>query len=630
MGWVASNYTWLGCSISSSNHNTARLSRGILQEPVMYLVFSYLLIAVLSGAALSTCEQDAQTVASGRGGPSLTPQQAAADSSLYQEFSANTYTACTVQEDLYRSYRGALSSSDKTVPPVGACKLGPDCSFTKVNSLQVSSCSELLRIRDALVKTGGYTALCRHELTDWSMKPQEDFFCKPSGQCTASLENKLAQRQLSPAGLRRAQVVGESLKSAGVEIDTLSSSPFERCKMTAQQVGLAYGGMKPTVRRGVLSSTSDYRDYERAFSYSSTEGAGGADVKKIVATRCRQWLQEDQYKGRTARGNRMAYAHSSTVGSAIGISLDEGDCAWVRPTGSVYSNIQEDVQLSNHTFEKVMDTDAKRVGLLAVLSPEQTQKMGQCSLLREELAQKHPVPNTDYSLLAADINNDLKITEEEFTAFCSTRNCAGRSADLWKIILTLNARPFWKSQEERKYFYIGEHVYFNGGWRELVFSAGGWMFPWHRTTLDTIRQSSYQTKQLLGPIDYLIEHVEEMGVPEVEAVAGCTPTKALMGSCAETLLAYKPIPTSSSADPVPTKTAPAEGATYPYPGSVDIPDTPNPLFNLARCLVERGHVTGNDMREMLGCQKEECGVDSGASTARLMTAIVVTVLFLVF
>ena len=38
----------------------------------------------------------------GRGGPSLTPAQADEDSSLYQEYSANTYTTCQVHQDLYR------------------------------------------------------------------------------------------------------------------------------------------------------------------------------------------------------------------------------------------------------------------------------------------------------------------------------------------------------------------------------------------------------------------------------------------------------------------------------------------------------------------------------------------------
>ena len=564
------------------------------------------LLSILPSLVFSDCEQDAQEVASGRGGPSLTPQEAIEDFSIYQDFSSNTYTSCKVQQDLYRSYRGALTSADTTKPPAGPCRLGPECKFTKVNSIQVSSCSELLDTRDSLVK-GGYTALCRHELTDWTMKPQEDLYCKPSGQCTATEEFRM-QRQLSTFGLRRSRVVGESLKDAGVVIDSLSSSPFERCRMTAEQVGAAQEITKDKVlvERGPLSSTSDFRDYEREFEYTSLDGQGSADVKKIVATRCRQWLQKD-WLSKTENGNRIAYAHSSTIGSCLDISLDEGDCAWVKPGDSIYNNIEEDVKLSNHKFEKVMDVDAKRVELLAALSPEQMQKMGQCSLLREELKNPDILSDNDSNILTADSNKDLKITKEEFTNFCSSRNCAGSSAELWEIIKLMNARPYWKSQEERTEFFIGEHVYFNGGWRELKFSAGGWMFPWSKATLDTIRKSVSKTKEVLSPINYLVNNIDTIGIDEAKLIANCTPKTTKMETCAKELLSYRPVSTSAPAD-IPETVTHASGGSQPYPyeTTVEIPDTPNPLFNLAKCLVERGYVTEKKMAEMMGCDVEEC------------------------
>ena len=558
-----------------------------------------LLLFLFPSLTLCDCEQDAQTVAPGRGGPTLTPQQAAEDFSLYRDFSSNTYTSCTVQQDVYRSYRGAFTSADTSQPPEGPCRLGPECKFTKVNSIQVSSCSELLDIRDSLVREGGYTALCRHGLTDWTMKPQEDFNCKPTGLCTATPENKLMQRQLSPGGLRRSKVVGQSLKEAGVVIDSLSSSPFERCKMSALQVGAAYGITDVQVERGPLSSSTDFRDYARAFAYTSLEGQGSADVKKIVAVRCRQWLQED-WASKTATGNRMAYAHSSTVGSCLNIPLDEGDCAWVKPVDSIYSNIQRAVQLSNHTFENVMDLDAKRVELLAVLSPEQMQKLGQCSLLRDDMRNQESFSNSDSTILVADSNKDLKISSQEFADYCSSRNCAETSEELWEIVVSLNARPYWKSKEEKTEFLVGEHVYFNGGWRELKFSEGGWMFPWHKTTLDTIRPTITEIKQILSPLDFLVENIAKIGLTEAALVANCTP-KTKMKKCALTWLSYNPVPTSSSADPLTTRAAPVDGTQYPYMTSVDIQDTPNPLFTLARCLVDRGHVTKKKMTKMMGC-----------------------------
>ena len=46
---------------------------------------------------------------------------------------------------------------------------------------------------------------------------------------------------LLTTGLRRSKIVGDSLKAAGVVIDSLYSSPFERCQRSALQVGSAYG-----------------------------------------------------------------------------------------------------------------------------------------------------------------------------------------------------------------------------------------------------------------------------------------------------------------------------------------------------------------------------------------------------
>ena len=66
--------------------------------------------------------------------------------------------------------------------------------------------------------------------------------------------------------------------------------------------------------------------------------------------------------GKTTKGNILAYTHSSCVGSTIDISLDEGDCAWLKPVDKVYSNITKNVVLSDTTFEDVMGLDAKRVG----------------------------------------------------------------------------------------------------------------------------------------------------------------------------------------------------------------------------------------------------------------------------
>ena len=83
--------------------------------------------------------------------------------------------------------------------------------------------------------------------------------------------------------------------------------------------------------------------------------------------------------------------------------------------------------LSNKEFPNEMSVDTKQIDLFAVLSPEQTQ-MAQCT----ELRIKETFSLSDTTILAADKNKDLEITEDEFTEFCiisldNSRSCS----DLW-------------------------------------------------------------------------------------------------------------------------------------------------------------------------------------------------------
>ena len=70
--------------------------------------------------------------------------------------------------------------------------------------------------------------------------------------------------------------------------------------------------------------------------------------------------------------------------NAFGLhSFDEGDCAWSKPTDNTYDlNEPLTVVLSNKEFQNEMEVGTKKIDLFAVLSPEQTQKMAQCTELR--------------------------------------------------------------------------------------------------------------------------------------------------------------------------------------------------------------------------------------------------------
>ena len=245
--------------------------------------------------------------------------------------------------------------------------------------------------------------------------------------------------------------------------------------------------------------------------------------------------------------------------------------------------------------------------------------MGQCNVLREELSSKGADFN---SILTADSDNDLRVTEKEFTEFCNTgsRKCSGSPTAVWKVVLALQAKPYWKSKEVRSDFMIGEHAYFNGGWRELVFSYGSWQFPWRKTTLDTIRQSVYKMSQVMAPLDHLLSVADKIGIKEVQAVGSCTP-KLTMSNCAKSWLSYNQIPGQASADPVmDTKSSSVAGGAYTYPTSINIPDSPNPLFSLALCLIERDHVSEEEMRMLMGC-----GSDAVKSSVSMLLLLVVVI-----
>ena len=73
------------------------------------------------------------------------------------------------------------------------------------------------------------------------MNPPEKQGCGADGVCTDPDYSIFLQRRLSPAGLRRSSVQGQSLLKAGVQIDSLISSSYERAKNSAKQVGYWFG-----------------------------------------------------------------------------------------------------------------------------------------------------------------------------------------------------------------------------------------------------------------------------------------------------------------------------------------------------------------------------------------------------
>ena len=382
-------------------------------------------------------------------------------------------------------------------------------------------------------------------------------------------------------------------------------------------------------------------DYEKKAGYTpATPEDRYTDVKALMRVRTRKWLQED-WEVKTDEGIRYAYSHGGTMQNALGHKFDEGDCAWVKPTDNTYDLSEAvTVTLSNKEFPDEMEVGTKKVDLFAVLSPEQTQKMGQCTKLRTDM-EKDSTTSGDVTILAADTNKDLEITAEEFTTFCQNSIDTSRTCDnLWKDVLSLQANPYWKKDETTTSFFIGEHAYFNGGWHEKAHSRIGWAFPYRGTTLDTIRPTVAEMRQVLSPLDEMLR--ANMNDERTKAVMDCEPEEGVKGefsSCAASLLSYNTVPTNSRPedDTYATTEHPIIGLKYPFPTTIDITPVQNPLLKLAMCLVQRGHLTAEDMAEKMGCElpsKQACSESNNeysqynsANHLNFVSMVTITLLF---
>ncbi|KAL5254451.1 hypothetical protein ACHWQZ_G014033 [Mnemiopsis leidyi] len=606
------------------------------------LLTSWILLACLSKAIAVECPFKAEDSVYGTViHPAYTVEELEAD--MEKVFEPELSNSCLPTMRVYRSYgSGAVTTADLTEAAEPFCS-SPECSGSKTGTLQAASCKELLQIRDEIT-SGGYTALCRHDLTNWNVEQPENEGCDKNQVCTDPAYSILLQRRLSPAGLRRSSVQGQSLRDAGVKIDSLQSSSWERSKKSALQVGHWYDMTVSDLKEQPFpldNAVHNAMDYERKAGYEpATPADRYTDVKALMRVRTRKWLQEN-WEGQTAEGVRYAYSHGGTMQNALGHKFDEGDCAWLKPTENTYDLAEAvTVTLSNREFPDEMEMGTKKVDLFAVLSPEQTQKMGQCTKLRADM-EKDLISSEGVTILAADTNKDLEITSEEFTSFCQNSLDTSRTCtDLWKAVLSLQANPYWKKDETATSFFIGEHSYFNGGWHEKAHSKIGWAFPWRGTTLDTIRSSVDEMKQVLSPVDEMLQ--ANMDNDRMKAVMDCEPKaeiKADFSGCAASLLSYNAVPTNSRPedDTYASTEHPILGLKYPFPTTIDITPVPNPLLKLAMCLVQRGHLTAADMAKKMGCElipkqgcsesREQNGQYSSAYHLNFVTMVTVALVF---
>ena len=131
--------------------------------------------------------------------PAYTVEELEAE--MKEIFKPELSTSCLPTMRVYRSYgSGAVTTADLTTAAKPFCSAPDECSGSKPGTLQAASCTELLQIRDE-VTSGGYTALCRHDLTNWNVEQPENEGCDKNQVCTDPGYTVFLQRRLSPAGL---------------------------------------------------------------------------------------------------------------------------------------------------------------------------------------------------------------------------------------------------------------------------------------------------------------------------------------------------------------------------------------------------------------------------------------------
>jgi broad specificity phosphatase PhoE len=140
----------------------------------------------------------------------------------------------------------------------------------------------------ALVKSGGQVVLMRHTTTTPGVGD-------PAGM---TFEDCSTQRNLTDEGRRQAKAIGERLRAAEVQFDRVASSPFCRCKETAQLV------------------------FGRIDEVAAPTARGEREVRDMRA-----------FASEKRRGSAVLVSHATTIRNAIGVDTAPGDMVVVTPLG---------------------------------------------------------------------------------------------------------------------------------------------------------------------------------------------------------------------------------------------------------------------------------------------------------
>ena len=145
------------------------------------------------------------------------------------------------------------------------------------------------------LRNGGYTMYFRHAATEWSQSDQ----VSQAGDWTSC--NPTQIRQLSDAGREAAHSVGESIRALSIPIGRVLSSPYCRCKETAEQMNL-----------GPVETTDDLMNLRVAGYF------GGAEA---IVERARRLLGTAPQSGR----NTVLVSHGNLARASTSVYPGEGE-----------------------------------------------------------------------------------------------------------------------------------------------------------------------------------------------------------------------------------------------------------------------------------------------------------------
>ena len=150
----------------------------------------------------------------------------------------------------------------------------------------------------AQLRHGGNVILMRHASTGPGLGD-------PPGM---RLDDCATQRNLSDAGRQEAIAVGERLRQERVPIAQVYTSPWCRCRETAQ---LAFGRLEDWTP---LASVFDMPERDREFTERVKKRIGG-------------------YSSRGLKGNVVMVTHNVNIASLTKLSVAPGELVVVRPDG---------------------------------------------------------------------------------------------------------------------------------------------------------------------------------------------------------------------------------------------------------------------------------------------------------